>query len=90
MSQALLVLAIDHARAPERPADYDEIGQQTMKKKVARVLVGSHTKATRVEAVEQAKTPITFPISTNRAVSNVPIAAYLHRDNALQSTRTRQ
>jgi hypothetical protein len=82
MEQALLVLAIDHARAPGGPAAYREGGGQQMKK-MARVLVGSMYKG---HTVEQAKAPITLPIRTNRAVSDVPVAAYyLHRDRALQT-----
>ena len=52
--------------------------------KVARVLVWIQlTEATRGEAVEQAKAPITLPVRTDRAISDVSVAAYLHRSGAL-------
>lgn len=53
--------------------------------KVARVLVWIKlTKATAAEAVEQTEAPITLPVRTDRAVSGVPVAAYLHRSGALR------
>jgi hypothetical protein len=53
--------------------------------KVARVLVWIKlTKATRVEAVEQAKAPITLPVRTDRAISGVFVATHLHRSSALR------
>jgi hypothetical protein len=85
MAQALLVLAEDHARTPDGPATYGQIGQLEYKKWFAFWSI-PRTKATCVETVEQAKAPVAFPISANRTVFNVPVAAYLHRDGALQIT----
>lgn len=42
------------------------------------------TEPTPAEAVEQAKASITLPVRTDRAISGVPVAAYLHRSDALQ------
>jgi hypothetical protein len=54
--------------------------------KVARVLVWIKlTEATPGEAVEQAKTPITLPVRTGRAIFGVPVATYVHRSGALQN-----
>jgi hypothetical protein len=53
---------------------------------VARVSVWVKlTEATPSEAVEQAKAPITLPVRTDRAISGVPVAAYLHRSGALRN-----
>jgi hypothetical protein len=87
--QTLLVLAKDHARAPSGPAAYRQ--KLVRCGKVARVLVWIKlTKATPVEAVEQAKAPITLPVRTDRAIFGVPVATYLHRSSALRKHTKRE
>ena len=62
--------------------------------KVVRVVVWSVwikiklPEATPAEAVEQAKAPITLPVRTDRAIFGVSVAAYLHRNGALQNTQS--